>query len=412
MAQLHQFGVTACIGSFLLQGNPLQLCHKANSKPRFITNNDGNVWHRHHGWHMSYFGSPLWIRQKLNSYAETKTNRAPYNALTYIVDHAYKGLDLLEQSCYNWTYVNSDKIGQMGPAKGPWFYLANKKHRPSFHRYGDPLRDGVDTHCIILEDVQGSLGEQLFSIISVFSRAFKLGVPYVLPLHSTKNKLLYWDSDFFKNIASDSYSLRDCSPYMTVPISDPRDGMPQWIDAKEKSYTVSGFMLNKTDLKGEGLKNVLHNRLINPTSLKWKVQHSQGGGKMLMIGAESNLDTNILPPWGNAIGKAYYEKAIKAIDLSKYASIHIFGDSSKVGTVEKLVEAAKKTKTSVFIWKEQEDTIALHLSYMTMCDDFIVGAGLAHFWGAFLSISPDKKVFYPDSYQHGHSFIPHIWQKI
>jgi hypothetical protein len=65
----------------------------------------------------------------------------------------------------------------------------------------------------MLSEVEGGLGSQLFGIFSVFSRAYRVGIPYVLPFEKSnpKAKGEYRYSELLKNIIFESYSTEDCS---------------------------------------------------------------------------------------------------------------------------------------------------------------------------------------------------------
>lgn len=212
----HRFATTACIGSYLLNGNqPLQKCHKSNSHPHELNQET------FHGWHMSYFGSPYFIRKKLMSYAETQTNTAPYNQIGYIKNHAYGGRDLLDRdSIFNFQYNSYSGLS------GPWFYLANKQYRSSFGRYGRKNNQDDTTHrpsCLSLSyqnlHSHNSLSFQLFGLLPTIALSYRLGLPYTLPTEEPQKSGMeggqnhnIWDSAAMDWILSDSYFTEDCQP--------------------------------------------------------------------------------------------------------------------------------------------------------------------------------------------------------
>lgn len=85
------------------------------------------------GYHLSWFGTPQAILKKVKTFSESQLNRPPINTLEYIVDHANRGVELLERG--DILTMNYRPFHQI---VGPWFVLANIDLRPNFVLYDQP----------------------------------------------------------------------------------------------------------------------------------------------------------------------------------------------------------------------------------------------------------------------------------
>ena len=114
-----------------------------------------------------------------------------------------------------------------------------------------------------------------------------------------------------RNIVTDSYSPADCSKPVSMANEFPLHGIPDNLPIDSSSVLITGSLLNKTELKDDGLKNVFHNRLVTPSAFSCVE-------RLLMIGGLSSLDTD---PFTASF---YIETALHKIDLPKYTNIHVF----------------------------------------------------------------------------------------
>ena len=276
----HIVSRSACAGSHMISTNPsMEALHMNKEKRASI---DGS---RNHGWHLSYFGSPQFIRVKLMSYAETQTNTPPYNQLSYITDHAYRGKELLERDVLELYYRDFKSIS------APWFTLANLEYRQGFIRYSkeDDKKNVLDrkyiARCLILKSVSGGLGHQLFAIANVVARANYLGIPYVLPIDSNSNGGTYWDTSLLERIFVDAFDRRDCAsvisltslelptfnslpdvlPGIHTPLQIPSN-MTTPINGEQTvsgyySVEVQGALMNVKDILRS--KSIIRNRLVS-----------------------------------------------------------------------------------------------------------------------------------------------------
>lgn len=85
-----------------------------------------------HGYHLSWFGTPETILYKIQSFAESQLNRHPINTLQYIMDHALRGVELLERGGLDMDYRPYHDIF------APWFAMANPELRSVYFLYDSP----------------------------------------------------------------------------------------------------------------------------------------------------------------------------------------------------------------------------------------------------------------------------------
>ena len=137
---------TACKGSFISSQGAKKCFH---SKGRFVTD---DTMHGH-GWNMRFFNSPHTIVRKLRYISDhhsivDEARNIDIGTINYRI---YNGMDLFNRGkSYDLEYRSADEL------QGPWFYMANRKYRPAFHRYGKATdKTAMDTkpHCLALQEV-------------------------------------------------------------------------------------------------------------------------------------------------------------------------------------------------------------------------------------------------------------------
>eukprot|EP01039_Chlorochromonas_danica_P001537 gene1537-1675_t len=366
-----------------------------------------------HGWHLSYFGSPHFIRMKLMSYAEAQTNRAPYNELTYISNHAHSGVELLERPVLVLKYQKSADIS------APWFVKENFAHRHMFDRYGKQEDAIHKPPCLILKSVSGQIGNQLFAIGAVVARAYQLGVPYVMPTQlqdasrSRGSSVAYWDHPGLDRIMMDALEPRDCKPVGETVTLHRFQALPAITGQRNmnSSIALEGVIMQGKDIYP--FAPLLRNRLESHVGTEWKKQYS---GRNLMIGVCGGKEESHAE-W-EAIAMRYYEKALPKV-LRDDHTVHIFGDDDGGERLaEKVRPFLKRKDQELKVWSGDHhniDQTMNHLQYMMQCDDFVLCWSTFHIWGAYLTRTVNSSVVYPGWKEHNrwaHQIVVPHWEEV
>lgn len=396
----HVVGRSACSGSHMKVNPSMEDLHMCREGRGTIAANSN------HGWHLSYFGSPQFIRVKLMSYAETQTNTPPYNQISYITDHAYRGKELLERDVLELNYRDFKSLS------APWFALANLEHRQSFIRYSREDDKGSVTErkyikrCLILKSVSGGLGNQLFAIANIVARSNYLGIPYSLPVEKGTAGT-YWETSLLERILVDAFDRRDCAPVNSLTSTElgQFSGIPELLPGVFEPVPANITMENSTSgyysVEIHGMlqdtrdilrsKSIIRNRLVS--SIVQNDFHRLYPGRNLMISCyfyqKELLERGT--PW------TYYEQAIHQV-LRKDHTIHLFGASGIGKFAEKVLNMTADQKQKIVIHEGHIDNnaqTAKHLEHILHCDDFILYASSVALWGALLTNVQDSIITYP-----------------
>ena len=392
-SQRHIVSRSACKGSHMINKPSMEDLHMCREKRASISPS------RNHGWHLSYFGSPQFIKLKLNSYAETQTNTAPYNQLSYISNHAYLGKELLERDVLELYYRDFKTLS------APWFALANLQYRRGLVRYSkeEDKKSNINSskyiaRCLILKTVTGGLGHQMFAIANLLARANYLGIPYVLPLEKGTAGT-YWDTSLLERILVDAFDLRDCAPVnsATSIVLKQFSGIPKVLpgisdtiseNATTYSIEIQGKLMYNIEFLQ--LKSIIRNRLVS--SIVQNEFHSLYPGRNLMITChffQNGLEMET--QW------KYYEKAIPLV-LQRNHTIHLFGPVGIGKFAERVFNMTTEHKQKIVIHEGHRDNhaqSAKHLEHILHCDDFILYNSPLAVWGAYLTNVEDSVITYP-----------------
>ena len=101
---------------------------------------------------MRFFNSPHTIVRKLGYISDHLAVVEARNIDIETINHRiYHGKDLFNRGkSFDLEYKASEEL------EGPWFYMANRKYRPAFHRYGkasDKKDVEMKPHCLALQEV-------------------------------------------------------------------------------------------------------------------------------------------------------------------------------------------------------------------------------------------------------------------
>lgn len=229
---------------------------------------------------------------------------------------------------------------------------------------------------MIVVDLVGGLGNQLFQIAATLAYAWKHDVDYAINSHTKRSE--YWSS-FFKMFQS---KLTTSIP--SVHVYEPFHHYKE-LDVVEPDFYLSGYFQSPKYF--EQYKSRLFD-LLEISRHQNTVDLSGYTSLHFRLG-----DYKQLPEYHNILDLQYYETAIKTIGPSK---ILCFGEREDAERINECVNKLRSEFPDIAFeicdyavpdWKQ--------MIYMSCCSHNIIANSSFSWWGAYFNSNPDKIVCYP-----------------